>query len=507
MNPTLDDKITAMLRQLDAAAPTAPSFDDLTTPSRANFGRPNWITLGAAASIVALGVGGLIVLANRDISPPPVADQPIVSVPATNGSAPPADAPEQLGFGGPLIGAALGADDVPLFEVDLPNWRKDYVNGTEELPLGDITTDMIVMVGESGPTYDQPLISVSVFDASGFDVADFGDPIDVNGVASAVMASEVDVDTKLVGPAVNLTVPLSDGRALRVNTVRLGIDETVAIAETVSVTAGGIELPAPPGFRLLPTEPPDGVRHLSYRWVFDDGNPVPEPVVISTPTASEIIDSQPSIEVVGENLGAISLMGRIGLQAGENRVVNGLDVAYRPLPDQPGSYWADWLDGEWSFYAMGLNLDSEVQFIELLESLTIVDAETFASADSGLAVALPGRHDDLALDILGDLQLSSEQFDRASTTSMMTGAYDYRFELYFGLGCVAKQRWLAADAGGDDTGRAAALARVEAANARPDDEFGLPSNVGLSELVASMNDADAASVAEFGSNDCPLWST
>jgi len=518
-----DQKIKSMLRQLDDAGPPPPSFDDLGASAVPNneSARPNWINLGAAASIVALGVGGLVLLSNRDTAP--VAEQPRLSTPGPADSLPhgepsvgtePVDAdptgpePEAIGLGEPLIGAALSADASPLFEVDRPNWIKEYVNGTEELPYGDRATNgdtnMVVLVGDGGPTYDQPLINVTLFDIDDEDINDYGDPIQVGDLAGAVNAFERDVDTQLVGPTVNLTVDLGDGRALRVSTVRLGIDETVAIAQRVEVGSDRIELDAP-GFRQLPFDAPAGVRNLSYRWVFDDGTAVPEPVVISTPTATETIDQQPSIEIVGENLGPVSLMGRIGLDVRENRVINGLDIAYRPLPDQPGSYWADWLDGGWSFYAIGSNLESEEQFISLLGSLTIVDEETFAAGDPGIDVTLPGRHDEIATDILGDLGLSTEQFDQASTTTMITGAYDYAFELYFGLGCVAKERWVTADAAGDDADRAAAVALVEAAAARPDDDNRLPSNVGLAELATAMRAGDRGEVAPWGSNDCPLW--
>lgn len=511
-NPDLDDKITAMLRQVDAATPVPPAFDELgDTPVTSGAQRPNWVTLGAAASIVALGVGGLVLLGTRDDAP--VADRPASpidgSVPPAAGSEPldePAALdPEPLGFGDPLIGAALPADAIPLFEIDQPNWVKQYAYGNDELPLGDTRTTTVVLVGADGPTFDGPFVSLSVFDATGIDIATFGESIDVGGVTAAMTSRPTDSESGLAGPIVNLTVPLADGLALTVNSVRLGTDATVALAETVEATASSIELVAPPGLRQLPTSVPEAWRTFSYLWGFDDGSAVPEPVVISTPTASEELLQQPSIEVIGSNLGAISLAGRIGQEARANRVVNGVDMAVRPMPDSSGTYWVDWLDGDWSFYAIGQNLESEEQFFDLLSSLRLTDADTFASS-GGVDLIMPGVQAELVGEILGDSALTTERLEQAAAVAMATSRYNYEFELYLGLGCAASAQWQLADAAGDEAGRAAARAAVEGAFARPDDTAGLPSVVGLDGLADAMGAGDSVVVAEFGSNDCPLWS-
>ncbi len=402
------DKIVSMLRQLDAAAPIPPAFGDLTATAPNGSSRPNRMVVSAAASIVVLGVGGLVVLGTRDTNS--VSEQPGVTVPAPNGSVPtndpsvgtvpepgsdslpdagsvgtaPIDADPTL-VGAPLLSAALASDAFPLFELAQPNWVKQSVYSADDEPLGDTRMTTVVFVGDGGPMYDQPFVSLSVFDPAGPDVVGAGPIVEVGGVRSSAVVSEVDPESGLVGPIVNLTVPLGDDLALTVNSVRLSVDETVAIAESVTVaTADQIELDAPQGFRRLRGATPDAWRDFSYQWGFDDGTPVPEPVIISTPTAVEEIPQQPTIEVIGQNLGPIGLAGRIGLEVRENRVVNGIDIAYRPMPNQPGMYWADWLDGEWSYYAIGLNLDSEEQFVELLASLQLTDAETFAASGSGV---------------------------------------------------------------------------------------------------------------------------
>lgn len=526
-NPELDAKITSMLRQIDVATSTPPAFDDLVDAPATTVGsRPNWMTFGAAASIVALGVGGLVLLGNRD--QPSLPTGPAASVPGIDGSTPPGvdsvpldepsigtepevepdeagTDPASIGLGDPLVGAALPADAAPLFELDRPDWVKQYVYGNDDQPLGDTNATTVVLVGDEGPTFDQPFVSLSVFDATGFDISEFGESVEVGGVEASVSTQPSDIDTGLDGPIVNMTIPLDGELALVVNSVRLGVDATVAIASSVDASADRIEVPVIEGFRQLPGGVPASWRNFSYRWGFDDGTDVAEPVVISTPTAAEEIPQQPSIEVVGSNLGPIGLAGRISQEARENRVVNGVDMAYRPLLGDPGRYWVDWIDGDWSYYAIGSNLDSEEQFFDLIGSLRLTDAQTFAA--SGPAdIVIDGSQAELAADILGDVALTTEQLEQAATVSMPTGLASYQFELYLGLGCAASFQWLAADTAGDAAGRAEALAVVEATIALPDDSNGLPSNVGLESLADPMRSGDAANVALFGSNDCPQWS-
>lgn len=79
MNSTtdLDDKIRELLEQLDQATPTPPAFAELH-----DYGRPTparLVPMTAAAAIVAIGVGGLVVVNARVDAPgrqPPAASQP-----------------------------------------------------------------------------------------------------------------------------------------------------------------------------------------------------------------------------------------------------------------------------------------------------------------------------------------------------------------------------------------------------------------------------------------------
>jgi len=84
-NPELDIKITSMLHKIDAATPPPPALnrlaDTVTTPEPQ---RSNWMTLVAAASIVAVGVGGLALIGARDATP--VANQSAPPVTSTDGS-------------------------------------------------------------------------------------------------------------------------------------------------------------------------------------------------------------------------------------------------------------------------------------------------------------------------------------------------------------------------------------------------------------------------------------
>ncbi len=504
-NPELDIKITSILHKIDAATPPPPALNRLAdTVTEREPQRPNWTTIAAAASIVAVGVGGLALISTRDETS--VANQPAPPITSVDGSAA-SDLnsnPQPLGLGDPFVGAALGSDATPIFEVDRPNWVKQAVYGTNQLPLGEARTTQVVLVGTAGPTYDQPFISLSVFDATGLDLSETDDSIDVGGVAASVTSDETDLITGLTGPTVTLTVPLDGGLALTVNSVRVGVDETVSIAESVQATADSIDLVVPSGFEQLPTSLPEAWKTFSYRWGFDDGTQFPEPVV-TTPTSSELVPQQPTIEVIGSNLGPISLASNIGLDVRQNRVVNGVNVALQALPDRPGSYRVDWLDGDWSYYALGAHLASEEELLDLLSSLRLTDAETFATS-SAVEVVIPGSRAELAADILGDIDLTADQLEQAGNVSMPTSLYHYQFELYTGLGCSASAAWLDAANANDTAAQSEVLAAVEAATAQPDSSEKNPAQVELEELADHMRNGAATQVTDFGSRDCPLWS-
>lgn len=486
--------------------------------------------LAAAAAAVALLVGGLAVVGSR---PEQTAKSgtPSQSLPDTTDGAPGAEStpttvtadsnttvapttdslvvrePEVIGLGEPLLGAGLPFDVVPVFELATPEWVKQAVHGTDEQPLGDIDPNMVILVGDQQAMYDAPRVSITVFDASRFDLSDLGDPIKVGATSAAITVFADNPETGLTGSAINLNVPSDDGLAMRVNTTGLNTDQTVEIAEQVEVVDGTPKLVTPDGFRQLGVNQPDVWRSFSYVWGFDDGTPVAEPIVISTPTASETIPQQPTIEVIGSNLGPVSLMGRIGLEVRQNRVVNGIDVAYRPEPNETGRYWIDWLDGDWSYYIIGQNLESEQQFFSLVESLKITDMETFATIDTDLSVVIPGSQNEMAAAILNGLDLTDEQFNQAATVTVPTSIDNYQFELYSGLGCIAAARWLAADALDNDSDKADALAVIEEAIARPDNANELRSWPDLDVVAAGMRSGDADQVGGFGSNDCPSWTT
>lgn len=70
----LDDRIRDMKTQLDRATPQAPAFDELSRMARQRPAR--LLPIAAAASIVVLGVGGLLAVATRSENPTPPQSAP-----------------------------------------------------------------------------------------------------------------------------------------------------------------------------------------------------------------------------------------------------------------------------------------------------------------------------------------------------------------------------------------------------------------------------------------------
>lgn len=111
-------------------------------------------------------------------------------------------------------------------------------------------------------------------------------------------------------------------------------------------------------------------------------------------------------------------------------------VAYRPYPNAPGQYWADRLAGDWSYYIIASGFTSEDEFFAALASLTLTDATTFETVGANIGVVIPGVHNDLAGQVLGQLTLPDAAFIDAVTNEMPMSADTYGFELFQGATCA-----------------------------------------------------------------------
>jgi hypothetical protein len=162
---------------------------------------------------------------------------------------------------------------------------------------------------------------------------------------------------------------LDETRYVRVNAVRLTVDQTLALIEQLgeSISTGTPPATPPSGFQNVAL--PDHDQHRSFEFQYElDGR---------------------TLQLNGANRGAVSLLGRIAGEVRTTEVIDGVEVANRPLPGEPGRYWVDWQLGDWSFYASGEGFDTDEQFFAALTSLNIVDPATFDAAAGTDGIVIP----------------------------------------------------------------------------------------------------------------------
>jgi len=324
MTPTsdIDDKIRALLDQLDRATPAPPSFEELHRSGGPE--RSRLVPLVGAAAIVAVGVGGVIAGSSRDRSPvsqPPALTsepQPDIAAPSTSGVAP-VQSPTRS-----LLSTELDSSAAPFIVVDQPDWQLANAFGETGLPISGGFEGSTVFVGE-GPTYDAPLFAATVVASttSGQQTQEtvdsidtlvaLGEPIDVAGTTGAITVIDSDGVTGLTGPIVTLFWPLPDGHVARVNAVRLSPNDVISIANELTIIDGDLTMPVPDGYRQLDTPTTGERRYFSYRFTHGDSE----------------------LEVIGENRGVASLLGRIAGEVRTTRVIDDAEIAYRAQPDSP----------------------------------------------------------------------------------------------------------------------------------------------------------------------------
>ncbi|MGB3735762.1 MAG: hypothetical protein WA964_12440 [Ilumatobacter sp.] len=370
--PDLDDRINDMLDQIVRSAPTAPDFHDLRPgpPSQ----RSRLIPVAAAAALVAVGVGGVMVVRGdeRDPIDRPAATQPAPQATDSVGVPLPAAEPDEAttpdaevadliadGQVGQLLTTEIDRRDLPLLE--LPGWETTYASSEASLPSSGGFEDALILVGP-GQTYDAPLFAGSIVDEGGErgftvdELLDDGEPVEFGDATGSLEIYEGTDSVDLAGSISLLFVPLEDGGVARLNGVRIEREQFLDLAGRYveAVNDGSNVVASPEGWTEWLT--PDYPEHSTFSTRF------------RSPEGAEI-------EVVGENRGAASLLGRIAGDVVTTRTVGETEVGSEPQ-EQPDEFRVNWRLGDWSFYAMAENFESEQAFDEALLAIQVVNELT-----------------------------------------------------------------------------------------------------------------------------------
>ena len=387
------------------------------------------------------------------------------------------------------LGALLSVDQptgvAPLVLLD--GWSIDYLNGSGSgVPQTIGPNDRRVVLVGDGPRYDAAWFTAQVYDLQGSDLSTFGDPIDINGIAGRVTTIDVDVDTKLAGPVIDLRWALPDGLVAAITTTRLSLGTAIDMASTVVFGADGPEMQTPTGFtRLADPAPAEQTIDFEYQYS-SDGK---------------------SLQLDGTNQGVYGLLARIGTEVRTTRLVDDVELAYRPLPGEPGHYWADWQVGGWSYYVDANGFASEDEFLSALASLRTVDNATFAAAAASLDPILPGSQLDHLMQLVDGLPLpvnspvtptGGEFAPNAVATT--TSAYDAEF--LTGLACGWTHTFDTATAAGDTAGAAAAADAIDAIAVRAPEKFASD----FRAVADSMRTGVPLDGRQHGDLACPSWS-
>lgn len=299
----------------------------------------------------------------------------------------------------------------------------------------------------------------------------------------SITVTETDEDSGLDGPVLFMFWPLDDGHVARVNSVRLTVDEAVAMANQLTLVDGSLTMTTPDGYRTLDTPLGGDRRYVSYRWA----------------------NGGAELELNAENRGVASLLGRIAGEVRTTRVVNGTEVAYRPLPDQPGQYWVDWQAGDWSYYVIASGFPDEDTFFAALSSLTLTDPATFEATGSDIGIVMPGEHRELADQVLSLVGLTDDALQQAATTQVPMSLDSYAFQLFQGATCVWFADWTNAVNTGDQAAQAELATAVTATVAAVGGTgFERAANVVAEPLLQTINGAVPTTDIDY-TGECPDW--
>lgn len=477
----------------EGAGPADRAFEAELLPIDTRSGRQpsrgRAVTLAAAATVAIVGLGAIVAIAGGD-------EQRSVSPSAQAPTAPPASDTAVDHPTGSLLSTPVPADASPLVLPSEPGWTIDAAFGsTAPLVDGGLTFDRSTVFVGNGPMYDAPLFVATVLEptrSDGVTVATTpsaeslltgGEPVDVAGTTGAAHVLDVDRDSGLPGPVITLFWPLADGAVGRVNSVRLTLDEAVDLAEELIRDGDALTMPVPAGYRQLDLPPVSEVRFFSYQFAHGDR----------------------TLEVIGENRGVASLLGRIAGEVRTTEVVDGVEVASRTLPDANGRYWVDWLAGDWSYYVIGDGFTTSEEFLGTLSSLTLTDPASFEAAGQQIGIVLPGTHHDLAAQALGNITLGEAALDDAATTELAMSSDSYGFELFQGAACIWQRDLGEAAANNDAVARPAIEAAVEATiTANAGTSFERAAELNLTPVLEAARGQQPQDEPDLS---CPSWAT
>jgi hypothetical protein len=385
---------------------------------------------------------------------------------------------------GPLMTTSFTPDQAPLVLIDQPSWVITYVHGTDDLPLGDLSTDRLILVGD-GPRYDAPSFQAwSVTPPQGYDLTSYGQPVSIGSISARIDERATDPDTGLAGPVISLAWELGDGRLANIIAVRIPRESLLGMAAALDFSSTTPTMPPTPGFTKVDiTAPP---TWLTFEYQYAQG--------------------KQTVQLDGANFGVLSLLSNMGGEVRTTRTVDGTEIAFRPLPNEPGRYRADWQLGQWAYYVDAQGFGSEDEFLAILGKLMVTTPNEFTSVSAALNPLVPGDRLPLVQELEQGIQLPSNTPTAEWPVSAVASTRsEFEFGFYFGIGCGWKNAWLAADTVNDPNAKAAALAGVQSILTKlGDPQSGVATLP--SELSTAMQSGNRDAVSQQGSNDCPTWS-
>ena len=375
---------------------------------------------------------------------------------------------------GPLLGGNLQLDDTPLVLIDDGGWTVSYLTGNLARSAGNggYFSPVLVLIGD-GPQFDSPWFQAFTLKDQPTYGGASGTPASVGGLPGRIEVRQQDTDTKLDGPIVTLTWPLPDGRRASVAASRLTPEEVISMATQLTFAGPTPQLPTQPGFTQAAGASPVMSKYFEYR--YDNGNQ--------------------SLQLDGADRGISGLSSVMTSEVRTTRLVNGVQVAYRPLPGDPGRYWADWVSGDWYYYVDATGFASEAAFLATLGKLKVVQQPAFAEATLALKPVFVGDRGALLTTIEDGVVLppNAPPIDM-SNAAAVTSERDFAFEVFANLTCGWTHAWETANATGDQTAMEAAAAGIEtiAVKAATIQDLG---DMYSQDLATAMRRGDSVTVA------------
>ena len=342
-------------------------------------GARHWLVGVAAAAMVAVGVGGLVVL-----------DRDEAAAPGTESSGPSDDSTAPVDV--PLLATPLSADRVPVVVFD--GGATTYAHSQHYPgPFGGGFAGATVLVPAAG-SFGTPRIAIDVVERSAangnqtLDLAQLGKPIEVAGTTGYITTEPADPETGETGepgengengPVQLLFFDLNQERYVRVNAVGIGVDEMVSIVNTYDPATGVVE-------------PPDGLVELNM--------PIHN-INQTVEFAYDVAGRQVGLQ--GSSRGAEFLLGMISNSVTSTQIINGVEAIVQSNADNQWSVY--WMNGDWSFSATLSDIDDPAIIPDLLNRFRLVDDSTFATTYEGGDVVTDTNRPDIVAAMITDVEL------------------------------------------------------------------------------------------------------